>query len=166
MKKTLLLSALTAVFIISSCGGKKEKTRQQEVAEFRSSLNSEDTTTVLRLCDEAMETLKQKDIEKVLGSLYEYNDSTKEVKALTEETAKKYRRRFQMFPVIEYRRLYYSIQLEGCNDVKYSVVFATAEQAGTEKPAQTSFMFNPVKVDGTWKLCVKTEKDEIDPTIK
>lgn len=166
MKKTLVLSALALALLISSCGEKKEKTRQQEVAEFRSSLNSEDTTQVLRLCDEAMEALKHKDIDKVLGNLYEYNDSTKEVKGLTEETAKKYRRRFQMFPVIEYHRLYYSIQLEGCNDVKYSVVFATAEQAGTEKPATTAYMFNPVKVDGTWKLCVKTEKDEIDPTIK
>ena len=49
-----------------------------------------------------------------------------------------------------------------CNDVKYEVVFATAEQTGTGEPAKTAFMFNPVKVDGTWKLCVKSVDDKID----
>jgi hypothetical protein len=46
--------------------------------------------------------------------------------------------------------------------VKYEVVFATAEQAGTPEPAKTGYMFNPVKVDGEWKLCVKTLSDDID----
>jgi hypothetical protein len=51
--------------------------------------------------------------------------------------------------------------LEGCNDVKYEVTFATAEQTGGQ-PATIMFMFNPVKIDGEWKLCVKTPTDEID----
>jgi hypothetical protein len=52
--------------------------------------------------------------------------------------------------------------LEGCNDVKYEVTFATAEQAGTEEAPKTMFMFNPVRIDGEWKLCVKTPQDSID----
>jgi hypothetical protein len=52
--------------------------------------------------------------------------------------------------------------LEGCNDVKYEVTFATAGEAGTETAPVTSFMFNPVKKDGEWKLCVKTLNDQID----
>jgi hypothetical protein len=46
--------------------------------------------------------------------------------------------------------------------VKYEVTFATAEQAGTEEPATTMFMFNPVRIDGDWKLCVKRPTDEVD----
>ena len=117
---------------------------------------------MLKLCDDAMELLKGRQIDQVLASLYEYTDSTKEVKPLTKQTAEKYRKRFKMFPVLDYTRKYYSFQLEECNDVKYEVVFATAEQAGTPEPAKTGYMFNPVKVDGEWKLCVKTLSDDID----
>ena len=41
-------------------------------------------------------------------------------------------------------------------------MFATAEQAGTEEPAKTAYMFNPVRINGEWKLCVKTADDEFD----
>lgn len=165
MKRYFVLIATTAVVLslIVSCG-KKQKTREEQIAEFRSGLTTEDTTQMLKLCDDAMESLKAKDYDKVLSSLYEYTDSTQEVKPLTEETAKRYRRMFQMFPVLDYVRKYYSFQLEGCNDVKYEVTFATAEQAGTAEPAKTGYMFNPVKVDGTWKLCVKTADESIDVT--
>lgn len=117
---------------------------------------------MLSLCDSAMEMLKNKQIDKVCDMLYEYTDSTQEVKPITPETLKRYRNQFKTFPVLEYHRRYFSFQLEGCNDVKYDVVFATAEEAGTDKDATTGYMFNPVKVDGTWKLCVKTADDEFD----
>lgn len=131
--------------------------------EFRSTLSTSDTTQMLQLCDEAMEQLKNHSYEKVLSSLYEYNDSTKEVKPLSETLMRQYRNNFETFPVLEYRRVYYSFMLEGWNDVKYEVIFATPEQTGTDEPAKTAFMFNPVKIDGQWYLCVKTEKDKLDP---
>lgn len=71
-----------------------------------------------------------------------------------------------LFPVLEYSRIYYSFQLEGCNDVKYEVVWATADKTGTNQDAKTAYMFNPVKVDGSWKLCVKTASDEIDMNMR
>lgn len=149
-----------------SCGNNKQKSREEMVAEFRSELTTEDTTAMLKLCDTAMEQLKQKKIDEVLASLYEYTDSTQEVKKLSAKTEKAYRRRLTMFPVLEYERKYFSFQLEGCNDVKYEVIFATAEQTGTGEPAKTAFMFNPVKIDGDWKLCVKTPEDQIDETMR
>ena len=160
-KRFSLITILGICLIVTSCSN-KPKTREERVKEFRNELTTQDTTVMLKLCDNAMELLKGKQIDQVLASLYEYNDSTKEVKPLTKQTAEKYRRRFKMFPVLDYRRKYYSFQLEECNDVKYEVVFATAEQAGTPEPAKTGYMFNPVKVDGDWKLCVKTLSDEID----
>lgn len=147
--------------MVTSCS-KKQKSREEMIKEFRSELTAEDTTAMLSLCDSAMSQLKAKKIDQVIASLYEYNDSTKELKKLTKETEKRYRKRFKMFPVLGYNRVYYSFMLEGCNDVKYRVSFATAEQAGTDEAPQTMFMFNPVKIDGEWKLCVKTPTDEID----
>lgn len=150
----------TAIIGITSC--KNKKSREEQIKEFRSELTAADTTAMLKLCDDAMEQLKAHDIDNVLNSLYEYSDSTQEVKPLTAETAKRYRKLYTMFPVLDYVRKYYSFQLEGCNDVKYEVTFATAEQAGTKEPAKTGYMFNPVKVDGSWKLCVKTANEEFD----
>lgn len=147
-----------------SCKSKKES-REKQVAEFRAGLTAEDTAVMLKLCDDAMEDLKARKIDKVLASLYEYTDSTQDLRPLSKETEKKYRRQFTLFPVLSYERKYYSFQLEGCNDVKYEVVFATAEQAGTEEPAKTAFMFNPVKINDEWKLCVKTADEEIDKTM-
>lgn len=165
MKKiTFYILLLTLTLGISSCSSKKEP-REKQVAEFRSQLTAEDTATMLKLCDNAMEELKARKIDKVLASLYEYTDSTQDLRPLSKETEKKYRRQFTLFPVLSYERKYYSFQLEGCNDVKYEVVFATAEQAGTEEPAKTAYMFNPVKINGEWKLCVKTANEEIDRTM-
>ena len=166
MKKYLLFIASSVLVLsLASCGG-KQKSREQQKQEFRSELTKEDTATMFKLCDDAMANLKAKDYNKVLASLYEYTDSTQEVKPLTEETKRRYLNKFRLFPVLDYERVYYSFQLEGCNDVKYEVTFATAEQAGTAEPAKTGYMFNPVKVDGSWKLCVKTANDQIDMNMR
>lgn len=166
MKHTLLfISACALAWSLSSCNScsKKQEPRMEQVLEFQNTLSHEDTTTMLRLCDNAMELLKSRQFDKVLDSLYLYDDSTKQATPLTEQARKEYTKVWTMFPVLEYQRVYFSFQLEGCNDVKYKVTWAKAEQAGTEEDPTTSYMFNPVKVDGTWKLCVKTLKDELDP---
>ena len=163
MKRYSYLVLLVAlVCFATACSNKKEKTREERIEEFRSELTSEDTTAMLRIADEAMEQLKDKKIDQVIASLFEYNDSTEEVKPISESLAKRYARKFKMFPVLDYKREYFSFMLEGCNDVKYEVTFATAEQAGTAEAPKTKFMFNPVRVDGEWKLCVKTAGDEFD----
>ena len=163
MKKFYYLFVAVATLLLSTaCSNKKTQTREEQVEKFRTTLTSSDTTQMLQLCDHAMELLKGKKIDEVVASLYEYNDSTKEVKPLTEAMAKRYTRMFNMFPVFSYSRRYYSFMLEGCNDVLYDVVFAHAEQAGTEKDPTTTYMFNPVKIDDEWKLCVKALNDEID----
>lgn len=150
------------VFFLSSCSNQpKVPTRDDAIEEFRTSLSAEDTTIMLNLCNIAMEQLKEGKIDDMLHSLYEYDDSTKQLTQLSENAMTRYKRQFQRFPVKEFDLQYYSVMLEGCNDVKYKVTFATPEQTGGE-PATTMFMFNPVKINGEWKLCVKTQNDEFD----
>ena len=161
MKKLNYLLIAVAVLCLGTACSNKKKSREERVEEFRGMLTANDTTQMLQICDNAMEQLKGKKIDEVIATLYEYNDSTEELTQLTDQMKKRLARRFKMFPVLTYNRQYYSFMLEGCNDVKYEVVFATPEQTGADS-AKTMYMFNPVKVDGEWKLCVKTAKDDID----
>lgn len=156
----LIAAALLCLGTAFSCSNKK-KTREEQVEEFRSMLTANDTTQMLQMADNAMELLKSKKIDEVIASLYEYNDSTEELSQLTDDAKKRLTRRFKMFPVLSYNRQYYSFMLEGCNDVKYEVVFATPEQTGADS-AKTMFMFNPIRINGEWKLCVKSAKDDHD----
>lgn len=165
MKKFNYILIAVAVLCLGTACSNKQKSREERVEEFRSMLNANDTTQMLQLCDNAMEQLKGKKIDEVIASLYEYNDSTEELTELTDATKKRLQRRFKMFPVLAYNRQYFSFMLEGCNDVKYEVVFATPEQTGADS-ARTMYMFNPVKVDGEWKLCVKSADDEHDETFE
>lgn len=164
MKKVFICLLFGLLFLsFASCtNNNKEKNRYQMVQEFRNGLTAEDTLVMLQICDEAMEHLKAGQYELVLANLYEYTDSTHEVKPLSEATKNNYLNKFRMFPVLDYQRTGYAFQLEGCNDVRYRVTFSTAEQAGTSDAPTTHYMFNPVKVDGTWKLCVKSAEDQID----
>ena len=165
MKKINYLLIAVAILCLATACSNKKKTREERVEEFRSMLTTSDTTQMLQICDNAMEQLKGKKIDEVIASLYEYNDSTEELSQLTDEMKKRLTRRFKMFPVLNYNRQYFSFMLEGCNDVKYEVTFATPEQTGADS-AKTMYMFNPVKVDGEWKLCVKSAKDDHDETYE
>ena len=157
-----LFLAVALLCLATACSNKNDKSRDERIKEFRAELTEADTTAMLNLCDNAMEQLKAHNIDNVLSMLYLYNDSTEEIMPLTEQMSKRYSKRFKMFPVLEYHRVYYSFMLEGCNDVKYEVTFASADQVGGDKPATTMYMFNPVKIGGEWKLCVKMPQDEHD----
>ena len=165
MKKFNYLLIAVAVLCLGTACSNKNKSREERVEEFRGILTASDTTQMLQICDNAMEQLKGNKIDEVIATLYEYNDSTEELTPLTDQMKKRLARRFKMFPVLNYNRQYFSFMLEGCNDVKYEVTFATPDQTGADS-AKTMYMFNPVKVDGEWKLCVKSAKDEHDQAFE
>ena len=90
MKKYILFAFVAILmFAFASCGDQK-KSREERVDEFRSELTAEDTATMLKLCDNAMEDLKAKQYDKVLSNMYEYIDSPQQVKPLSEELKRKY----------------------------------------------------------------------------
>ena len=160
MKSLKYLFLLCVVLLgVTSC---KEKTREQAIQDFQSGLSAADSTAMLALCDGCMELLKAKDIDRALDMLSLYDEELHTVAHLPDHFRQSYRRMFTIFPVYNYRRQYYSFQLEGCNDVKYEVVFVEQENSDYNTPYKTSFMFNPVKVDGEWYLCMKTADQNID----
>ena len=165
MKKILfILLAACITLSFSSCTScsRHKKTFTEKKMEFRETLTSEDTTQMLKLADDCMELLKKKDIDKAIGMLNEYDDSLNQVLPLSAKTEQSLRKQFKFFPVCKYEREYFSFMLEGLNDVRYKIWFSD-EPATTETgEAVTKFMFNPIRIDGTWYLCVKSAKDDFD----
>lgn len=165
MTKYFYIAVFAIALVLTGCS-KKEKTRFDEVQEFRNSLSQQDTTQVLSLSDNCMKLLQEKKIDEAIAMLNEYDDSTKQVKPLSKETNERLRKTFKMFPVLEYSLSYYSMQLEGLNDVKYNITFAKEDNPEQNGQPVTAFMFNPVKVDGQWYLCVKRSDQDIDELRK
>lgn len=151
---------LSAALLATSC--KENKSRTEQVHDFQAELTAEDSTEMLRICDDCMKLMKDGRLEEALKSMYEYDEESESVAPLSEETYNMYMRRFQMFPVLDYDMEYFSFQLQGCNDVKYRVLFSEGTETSPE--GYIGFMFNPVKVDGRWYLSVKRGDQEIDET--
>jgi len=165
MKKFFIFIAFAALVLTysscTSCSSEK-KSKKDRKMEFKENLTSEDTVRMLKLADDCMELLKNKDIDLALAMLHEYDDSLQQVSSLSGATANKLRRQFEIFPVLKYEREYFSFVHDGANDVRYRIWFAEEPNPEQNGEPITRFMFNPVKVDGEWFLCVKTENDEID----
>lgn len=161
MKRLLwAAAALACLLALAACGGKKSA--ESEAEEFRKELTKEDTTQMLALCDDCMKTLKAGRIDEALNRLYTYDDSTATVAPITATKREELKRTFRLFPVLGYEMDYYSFNSEGQNDVKYDIRFFEKTDSADTTPNTIGFMFNPVKVDGQWYLCIKEADQEFD----
>ncbi len=161
MKKLNLFAYITAISIacLISCKDKEPVKEPTEADVFKSSLTSEDTTQVLSLCNNCMETLKKGDIDKALSMMQMLNkDST--LSPLSEEKKMQLKKNFKIFPVLDYTIEYFTFNESGLNDVKYEIEFIKKEP-GDPMPNTIGFMFNPIKVDGKWYVAVKEANQEV-----
>ena len=146
----LLLSCLSF-----SCGRKETKERMKTYAdaekEFVGSLTKTDSITVLEMSQKCMDSLKEGNIEAALG--------------ITNENAENLKKHFSTFPVVDYHLENFSFSTQGCNDLKYKIEFAKKDVDGNAPTM--AFMFNPVKIDGIWYLCIKhrnqSSKEMLNP---
>lgn len=163
MRKSILfvLFSCLVLCLTVGCGGKVKPTAAQE---FRSELTAEDTTKMLGICEECMKTLKAGNIDGALNLLYQYDDSTKTVTPIGEEKRNKMRNTFTVFPVLNYRMVYFNFSTEGRNDVKYEIEFFEKADSTDQAPNTIGLMFNPVKVDDQWYLTMKEADQEFTRT--
>lgn len=154
MKKSILFS-LFAFALLCMHVGCSNKPKPTPAQEFRAELTAEDTTKMLGICEECMKTLKAGNIDGALNLLYQYDDSTKTVSPISEENRKKMRNTFTVFPVLNYRMVYYNFTTQGLNDVKYEIEFFEKADSTDQAPNTIGLMFNPVKVDDQWYLTMK-----------
>ena len=155
MKKILIAAA--CALVMASCGNSKKqqpKTVGDLEQDFVATLTEADTTAVLGMGSQLLDSLKAGNVEWAMGMLYQVNDSM-DIVPVDADTRGRLENRFRMFPVADYELDYYQFSLPGLNDLKYRT-FLTARQDGVANPGM-AFMLNPVKKDGQWFICVKSQ---------
>ncbi len=141
-----------------ACGGsdaRKESPRTvaDVELEFASTLSASDTTRVLALGAEVLDSIKAGNVQWAVGTLCEL-DSAGSLRPLSESKREMLGRRFQNFPVKDYELDYYRFSLPSLNDLKYRTYFVERDADG-KGGAAMGLMFNPVKESGEWYLCLK-----------
>lgn len=170
MKLDKVIVTLLLVCIQFSCGQKETKERMKTYGdvekEFIATLTKEDSIKVLNQARICMESLKAGNIEAALGMLYVVKGN--QVLPLGGKDLKETREHFQHFPVVDYNLDYFTFSTQGCNDLKYRIKFREKDKKGNV-PA-IAFMFNPVKIDNRWYLCIKgkdqSSKEILNPREK
>ena len=159
MKKNNLLFIFVLVVscCLVSCGEKKKAKTTTPQEEFLMGLTVEDTTQILNLSQCCMDTLKAGHIDEALKMLYVMQDG--KVAPLPAEKEQQLRKNFKFFPVIDYKLDYYAFSNVDNNDVKFRIEFFKHTGPDDKTPNTIGFMFNPVKIDGTWYLTIK-ERDQ------
>lgn len=168
-KVFILFAAFSAVTTYYSCTPGSKRQESQVITpemEFRNSLSHEDSVKLLDLANNCMELLKNRDIDGAVALLNEYDDSTGQVNPLSQESVNRMRRTFKIFPVLKYELEYYSVMLEGRNDIRYKIWFAEEDEPDKNGEPVTHFMFNPVMVDNEWHLCVKNPGQLSDDKLR
>lgn len=152
MKKFFFFTTtVLTIIMVASCNSGTSSTPKSASPsdEYISGLTSSDSTQMKKLCNDCMELLKHRDIDAAVSMLQYYDEATHNVLPLSTEERARMMRLFVNFPVLSYNCKETTFIEEGVNNVKYEVMF------DLEDHAKTSFMFNPVKVNGTWYLTVK-----------
>ena len=156
MKKLIFI--LSVLILVASCksgthysGSRGEKTQKDAEAEFLSSLTQSAQDDVLNLADECMKKFQVGQVEEAVDMIYVlYNNVVyKKSASYTTSLINRFKRQF---PVMSFKRLYYSFSTEGNNDISYSYTFGPEENGNAPT---MKLMFNPVYVDGKWYLTFK-----------
>lgn len=154
--KKILIAAVCAL-VMASCGNSRKqqpKTIGDIEQDFVATLTEADTTAVLGMGSQMLDSIKAGNVEWAMGMLYQVNDSL-EVVPVDADTRARLENRFRMFPVADYEIDYYQFSLPGLNDLKYRT-YLTPRQEGVANPGM-ALMLNPVKKNGQWYICVKTQ---------
>lgn len=139
-----------------SCGGNSEKrvkTFSDVEQEFTSTLTEAVTATVLAMGNQFLDSIRSGNIAWSLDQLNEI-DSVGVIVPVNSSVRERLEARFRNFPVVDYELDYYAFSLSGLNDLKYRTYFKAREDGEAGAPGM-SMMFNPVKKDGRWYLCLK-----------
>lgn len=121
---------------------------------FADELTQQDSLDVLHLADSCMTLLKAGDLDGAIDMIYYLQDSITVIPMNTEQRTVLYKM-FKHHPVYEYELDYFNFSKKDLNDIKYRIQFFLLDGPNDHRPNTIGIMFNPVKVDGTWKLTMK-----------
>lgn len=156
MKNRLYIILLLCGLLVVGCTGKQKdaepvKTYDEVESEFIASLTANDTLAVMQAADSLMTGLKNGELETSLSKLFMVENRT--IVPLSPAKIAELCKHFRRFPVVDYKLEHLVFSVAALNDMKYSIQFAKKDNAG--KAPTISFVLNPVRMNGTWYLCVK-----------
>lgn len=152
--KKLGLAAVACLAVLGmACKNEKTQSNVVTLSEaeemFAGSLNAADTTQVLALGREFMDSIQAGNIEHSLSMLAMRNPDG-ELVPLNDQQKEQLRARFAQFPVKSYELDHYDFSIPSLNDLKYKYAFTDDPDGGT-----LGLMFNPIKAGDTWVLMLK-----------
>ncbi len=162
MKRALtLVMVATLAFVLSSCGGKKEKQGVIIPPDPRMSgemkRSAADTAEVLNLTRKYLDALKSKDIDAALSQLYEFRDGS--IYPLSDKRAAEIRQNVTDFPVLSYKIDKLLMYSDSDTEVRYTIEFFE-KPVGSTQPNTLNCCVNPVRVSNKWYLTVPAQTRE------
>lgn len=130
-----------------SCGGNNKQVKAvSEDIQNDFLMTEKDTIDVLNLCDSCMNYLKAGQLDQAIGLLYTV-ESNGPV-PICDQRLTSIKKRFSLFPVLDYSIVYIRFNSHLDNQIKYDVKF-------TESNSITGYRFSPVKYNDKWYLTVE-----------
>ena len=163
MKKFLLIIVCGLTVCLMSCSDKKNGTEdkiaipQDPRTDFSMQRTSQDTTKVMDLASQFLETLKNKDIEGALDQLYEVDGQN--ARPLSPEMRGKLRTTLQAFPVESYQIDEIILFSDSDSEVRYTTEMFKVED-GSNLPNTTKGSLHPYRIDNQWYLTIQMQKNE------
>lgn len=149
-----VLFVFSCLLFVASCSTKQAEGSNEEVQEqeFRNSLNSTDSLTVIRQGDSIMNILKAKNFDEAFNAIFEL-DSLGNVQSLSSERKRQLSRQFMFFPVNDFKMVDFKFNTSDQNIITYKI--AIYDQNVSQSTQTTNFAFSPVKIDGKWYFTIR-----------
>lgn len=119
-----------------------------------------DTATILRICTDYLDLLKEGKLDEAVNILYSYDDSTHVVSPITPEQREKVLTMHKMFPVVNYSLESMRLYAEDDTELVFMVEFFEKPE-GDPQPNTVREALSPVRVDGQWYLTIAGEINEL-----
>ena len=153
---------LLFIFLLAACSEKKNSSIDEVIIpdprkDMTMVRSSKDTAEIMKLADDFLQSLKNKDVDGALKQLYTVEHNT--AKQLTAERRIKLEKMFSAIPVEDYKIDQVFLYSDSDTEVRYSVEMFKKPQ-GSKQPNTIKGALFPCRVNGTWFLTISEEKVE------
>ena len=154
-KRILFLITALSMVILSACTGSSSKKSdpEQEKAAFQASLTEADTVIVSAMCEQFFGLMSSENYDQAFAMISELDDENR-LAYLSDETKQGLKNRFSTFKIDKVELFECVFNAPFDNLFRYVVTTKSIDQ--NDNALFFRFAFNPVKIDGSWYLTLRT----------
>ena len=154
-KRFLILITALSMVILSACTGSSSKKTdpEQEKAAFQASLTEADSVIVAAMCEQFFGLMSAENYEQAFAMLSELDDENR-LAYLSDETKQGLKNRFSTFKIDKVELFECVFNAPFDNLFRYVVTTKSIDQ--NDNAFFFRFAFNPVKIDDSWYLTLRT----------